>query len=130
MTIPQIVKSLNPRTLFLIDGLGALVSALLLGVVLVQLESFIGMPIAVLYYLAGAALLFFLYSLSCYWWFPNKWRPFLRAIAIVNLIYCLITLGLTIYFFDQLSFWGLGYFLIEIIIIVVLAIIELKKAKN
>ena len=33
----------NPRSLFLLDGLGAIVSAIMLGVVLIRLEYMIGL---------------------------------------------------------------------------------------
>ena len=36
--------NLTPKKLFLIDGIGAVLSAFLLGVVLVKLQSLIGMP--------------------------------------------------------------------------------------
>jgi hypothetical protein len=120
--------SFSPRTFFLIDGCGALVSALLLGVVLVQFESIFGMPAGVLYPLAAIAAVFMVYSLSCYARFPANWRPFLRGIALANLSYCLLTAGLVIYHYPSLSGWGVAYFVGEIALVVGLALAEWGRA--
>lgn len=52
--------------LFLIDGIGALITALLLSQVLARYESVFGMPASLLYVLAGVAACFAVYSLTCY----------------------------------------------------------------
>lgn len=118
----------NPNKLFLADGCGALLSTFLLGVVLVQLQSLIGMPTAVLFYLAAGAAVFTIYSFSCYFSKVKNWRPFLRAIAITNILYCCLTLGLVFYFYEQLTALGIFYFIVEIILVVSLSIFELKVA--
>ncbi|MEQ8711399.1 MAG: hypothetical protein RIC80_00180 [Cyclobacteriaceae bacterium] len=41
-------KHITPRILMLIDGIGAMISTILLGVVLVELEQYVGMPSEVL----------------------------------------------------------------------------------
>ena len=50
--------SLHPKKLFLIDGLGAMLSAFLLGIVLVELETIFGIPTSVLYWLASFPIFF------------------------------------------------------------------------
>ena len=52
----------------------------------------------------------------------------MRAIAIANLLYCGLTLGLVIYLHRELTPLGMLYFGSEIVIIVGLAIVELKRA--
>ncbi len=123
------LDKITPRNLFLVDSLGALVSAILLGIVLVQLEKVIGMPRQTLFVLAGLALVFFVFSLSNYIFFGKNWRTFLRIIAIVNILYCCITMYL-VFFQHQLTTLGVIYFLGEVIIIVALAIFELKVANT
>ena len=58
--------------------------AFLLGIVLVELESIIGMPTRILYILAILACGFTVYSFLCYLLVKENWRPFLKIIAIVN----------------------------------------------
>lgn len=118
----------NPRKLFLIDAFGAVLSAFSLGVILVQFKSYFGMPLEKLYYLSAVACVFAMYSFFCYFRFPTNWRPFLKLIAISNLIYSSITLGLVIYLYEELMPLGLIYFLLELIILIILVRVELKVA--
>lgn len=128
MPFQSVLLNLPPRRLFLIDSLGALLSALLLGLVLASFESFFGMPARVLYLLTTMAMAFFTYSLLCYWYAKKRWRLFLKWIAIVNLLYGCLTLGLVIAQWDNLSVWGLTYFVLEIAVVSGLAGVELYRA--
>ena len=116
----------NPRRIFLIDGAGAVLTAFLLCVVLASFQSFFGMPVRVLYVLGAVAAVFAVYSFSCYCWLKRSHRSFLAAIIIANLLYAVLSLGLVIYYFQQLSSWGLLYFTGEIIVILVLVSIEYR----
>lgn len=120
----------NPRTIFLIDGLGALVSAFSLGVVLVQLEQYIGMPVRTLYLLAAIPVVFIIYSLSCSFWIMENWRPFLKAIAVANLLYCFVSVACIFLHLPLLTSLGLTYFLLEIVVLIVLVSIEFKIANT
>ena len=115
-----------PKHLFLFDCLGALLSAFLLGVVLPSFQPIFGMPHKILYGLAALAGLFTIYSFWNYIWFKENWQPYLRAIAIVNLLYCGLTAVLVIYFRHELTKWGLLYFLLEMLVIIVLVVIEFR----
>lgn len=130
MSFQQFIKKLSspPNKLFLMDGLGAVLSAFLLGVVLVQLEEYIGMPPSILYGLALVACCFAVYSISCYFKIGKNWQPFLKAIAFANLTYCFVTIGLVFYCYAQLSTLGLLYFLLEHLVVFSIIAIELKVA--
>lgn len=116
----------NPKLVFLLDCLGALLSAFLLGVALPSFQPIFGMPHNVLYGLAALACLFAIYSFWNYRWFKENWRPYLRGIAIVNLVYCGLTAALVIYFRQELTTWGLLYFLQEMVVIIVVVMLEFK----
>lgn len=118
----------NPKRLFLLDSLGALLSAFLLGVVLPSFQPTFGMPHNVLYGLAALACLFAIYSFWNYRWFKENWRPYLRGIAIVNLLYCGLTAALVIFFRQELTRWGLLYFLLEMVVIIALVVLEFRTA--
>lgn len=128
MPLPQ--WALVPRHLFLLDGFGALLSAVLLGLVLVHFQPLIGMPTSLLYPLAAAASGFCLHSLGCAFYPPTNWRRSLLIVAIANLLYCLITLGLIISYSHQLRPLGWLYFLAEIAIVVPLAALEIAVARR
>ncbi|EPG67950.1 hypothetical protein [Leptospira wolffii] len=120
----------NSYFIFLIDGLGALVSASFLGLVLAQFEAWIGVPTETLYLLAVVACLFSAYSLFFYAKRPDNWRIYLRIIAIANLVYCLGTLSILVYYKESIRLLGIVYFLGEKAIVIALASFELRLSNQ
>jgi len=131
-TAAAIIKklALSPRQLFLADGLGAALSATMLLAVLVQFEVFFGLSESVARKLAILPCVFAVYSLCCYLLAPRRAGIFLRLIAALNLLYCALTLLLTVYLYDTLTAYGVAYFLSEKLVIVPLAIVELNVARH
>lgn len=121
---------ISPKILFLIDGIGALVSALFLGVVLVRLEDKIGMPENVLYLLAILPICFAIYSFSCYFFLQRASRLFLKGIAALNLLYAFLTLGLLFLFDHNLTLLGWTYFVAELLVLAVLIFLEIKASSK
>ncbi len=116
----------KPHKLFLLDGLGAVVSALSLGLLLPYFNEYVGIPRQTLYTLAVPAVFFALYSLSCYFAKVERWRLFLRGIAVANLLYCCVTIVLMLSHFITLTGWGLTYFTGEVFIILIIVYWELR----
>lgn len=117
----------KPDKVFLIDGIGAVISALLLLLLIAPFESFFGFPAFAAINLAALPVIFSIYSLSCYWSKPKS-AIYLKIISIANLTYCLITVGLVIYYFTKITIFGIVYFLIEKMIVIPLAVWEWKMA--
>ena len=120
------MKNLTPKTLFAIDGIGAITSALFLGVVLPQFQELIGMPLHRLQVLAIIPCGFAVYDLVCFLFARTDLKRFLRLIAYANLAYCLLSLALIGQHYQELTGLGLIYFLLEVTIIVVLVLVEIK----
>jgi hypothetical protein len=118
--------TLAPKQLFMIDSLGGMISALLLGVVLTRFETTFGMPQKELHFLSSLACVYAVYSFLNYWRFKGNWRPYMQAIAIANLLYCCLTIGLVIYHRHVLTKFGFIYFFLEVVVIICLIIMELK----
>ncbi len=118
----------NPKQLFFVDGLGAWVSAFFLSMVLAKFEPIFGMPLNVLIILALVPGFFILYSFGCYFFLKDNWSPYLKGIAIANSLYCLVTLGLVMYHYEKLTFFGVGYFVVEILIVGVVIFLEFKAS--
>ena len=116
----------QPKHIFLIDGLGAALSALLLVLLIGRFDSFFGMPKPVIDNLSLLPIAFSVYSLSGYFWNPKHWQVLLKMIAVANILYCCLSLGLVIYHFEHLTIYGILYFLIEKIIVMTLAFVEWK----
>ncbi len=119
---------LNPKTLLVIDGLGALLSAFSLGVVLTKYELIFGMPRKTLYLLTTFPCLFAIYDFVSIKINAGNLKRTLRTIAFANLAYCCLSIFLIYQHYAQLTIWGLAYFLIEIIVLIGLVITELKTA--
>lgn len=111
--------------MFLIDAVGAFVSIILLALVLPALESVIGMPYRVLYLLAMIAAVLFVFSAFCSLLVRDRWRPFLVAVALSNLLYCVITSAAIVWFRGDLTLFGKFYFVGEVAVIVSLAVFEM-----
>jgi hypothetical protein len=115
----------NKYYIFLVDGLGASISTLFL-FVLASFESVFGMPKDILFQLIPVTGLFAVYSFSCYILKPQQWRRFLKGIAVANLLYCCVSLGLIYFFFDKLTWLGVLYFLSEKMVLLALSWFELR----
>lgn len=120
----------NPKLLFLVDGIGALLTLVFLSILLPAIQQFIGIPIKALYFLAIIAFILLLYSTVCYLLNPLKYKFFIKIIAVANIIYCFITVGAVIFYCDQMTLWGFLYFGLETFIILALVTLEFRVAGN
>ena len=120
----------NPRKMLLFDGIGAVFSAFMLGVVLVKFNSSFNMPVNELQFLALVACVFAVYSLGCYFFAKQNTKLYLTVIAVANLLYCCLTAWLVFTHGKELTTLGLLYFIGEILVILSLVIVELKVAKQ
>ncbi len=118
----------NPKSLFVIDGLGALLSSFLLGIVLVKLEPIVGIPRPTLYLLALLPCLFAVYDFCCYHWLSDNLGVFLKGIAFLNIGYCGLSIGLAIYHHQPITYFGWAYLLIEVVVVMLLSMLEMSTA--
>lgn len=116
----------DPRKLFAVDASGALLSALFTAIIAWRFQQYIGLPAAVLKMLVIIAFILCTYSAACFLFAKHHWRAFIIAIAIANLLYCMLTLCLLGINYSSLTVTGIGYFSAEIIIISLLICLEFK----
>jgi hypothetical protein len=119
----------KPNTIFLIDALGALGTAGLLYFLVGSNEQWFGLPRNIVHVLVLTALVFFVYSFSCFLLKANKWKPLLKIIAFCNMAYTVVTAVLMIQFAQELTNLGFCYFIGEIIVILLLVWVEWKLIK-
>ena len=122
------VDLMKVRRMFLLDSVGALVSAVILGLVLPYWSVELGVPQAVLYVFASVAVVFAIYSMLCFVF--AKGAVFLRAIAIANILYCVLTAMYILFAYENVTWLGYVYFLSEIVVIASIANWELKVANQ
>ena len=127
----------TPKVIFLVDGIGALITFLSLFGIGFFLQKHFGMPKNVLYILSFIVALYAIYSLLCYFLLFKKrssglesrkrnWQSFLKVIIVANSLYCVAMLLLLIQFYQTLTVLGLTYFIFEVMIIMILVLLEIK----
>ncbi|MCG6153778.1 hypothetical protein [Leptospira bandrabouensis] len=125
----QFLKN-NPKYIFLIDGLGAILSGVLLFLVLPLYVDLLGMPMETLYTLSILPFVYAVYSLLCCILNPFQWKFYLRVIAIANFFYCTFTMFYLVMNLEKTSVICEIYFVLEMIVVVSLASFEWKLTKD
>jgi len=118
----------TPRRLVLVDAIGALVSALLMGVVLPLASLELGVSAMALRALGAVAAGFLIASTTAYFVARSHAR-YLRHVAIANLAYAVGSLAVFATSSD-LTGIGLAYVLAEAVVIGALARYELSVARR
>ncbi len=113
--------------LFLVDAIGALVSALFLLFVLPGFEVISGFSTRLFNVLGTIALVFSIYSILNFFLKTQK-VVFLRLIAIGNILYGCLSISLALIY--KPSALTLTYLVLEFIILIFLATIEIKASKS
>jgi len=132
MIIDQLIKyyEKKPKKLFLTDGTGALLSAVLLGIVLVEFESFFGIPRRTLYFLALLPCIFAVYDFYFFVKKRQRVERSLKGIALMNLLYSLLSVSLAIYHHKALTYFGWLYIVLEVTIVITLVNLEYRVANE
>lgn len=120
----------NSKNIFLLDGMGAVVSASIMGLIVARQVNFFGMPSSAAYFLAAFPCVFFICSMYCHFNLPKDWKPYLKMISIANLLYCFISIGVVFYHYESLTNFGLTYFILEIVVILIVVVLELRVVKE
>ena len=118
------MQKLNSRSIFLLDGIGAVVSVLLLGGVLPVVQPWIGMPLRALYLLALIPVFYGMYSFGCYRLADHSNPRWLQVVMVANLLYCVLTMSLLVRFFDELTALGMAWFIIDALVILGVVALE------
>ncbi len=114
------------KRLVLADSIGAFISCLLLVTIILLFQEQLGMPGKALYVLLGVGCMVAIFSTSCNFMVKKKGPFFLKIIAVANTLYCLLIAGLMVAYFNSLTFIGVTYFSIEILVIGLLVFVELS----
>lgn len=119
----------DPRKLFLVDGAGAILSIFLLGFVLVEAEEFFGIPVRSLNVLIIFPCLYLAFDLYCILKKQIDFRVCLKVIAALNLFYSILSFGSALYFYNELTIFGLIFVASECAVIIGLSAFEFRVAR-
>lgn len=127
------MKKINGHNIFLIDGVGALITAALLFFIVRPLPAVFGVADFIVDLFAGVAILFAVYSFVSHVFAVRvrqlNFKQALNLIAIANIGYCVMT-AYVVFQLKGITSIGLLYFSVEIAVILCLVYIELKIAKR
>ena len=119
----------NKRKLFLIDGMGALVSALVIGGVMTRLPEWFGLPHFILHSLALVAFALAFYGFMNALGLFGQHRVLLWATFMGNCFYIVFTGLLLVMFARSLKPLDFAYFIGEMAIVAVLAAVEYRALR-
>ena len=125
----KISQLLNQRSVFLLDGIGAVLSLLVTGVLLPNFSEALGLSREVLSSLAYLPFLYAIFSFTCFFAIKTIQPWMLRSIIALNAFYCLISIYF-ILFFKATTILGQVFLAFEVLIILVVISIEVQVYKQ
>lgn len=118
------------RKLFLLDGCGALVTALMLMLVLPKLDLLTGIDPDMITVMVLIAFLLAALSLTFFFTYNQQSYKVLQVVGISNLLYSGIVLVVLIAYGSSMKPLGIGYFILEGCIVAILGLAEIRKHKK
>ena len=119
-----------PERLLLVDALGAMTSALMMGIVVPIVDDWLGIPVVMSQTLALIPIGMILYDLLSYWRCTHRIAICLKGIAMLNLSYCIISIVHAIYYRKSIMVWGWTYLGLELLILIALIWLEWQLANR
>ena len=116
----------HPSRLFLLDGIGAILSAALLLLLHFVFQVTNGLPPLIVYALVAAALFLSAYSLTCSWLLRRCHARYLRVIALLNGTYLLTVCILLVLYCSRLHPILIICYILESVVLGFLIYLELK----
>jgi hypothetical protein len=121
----QEIFSKKPMLILLVDGLGAILTTLLLVFLVPILDPFwVNLnPFYTILPLISGILAFT--SLATFFFFKTNWLIYLRFVVTANIGYCLFSLFILVFDWNYVSILVITYFSLEILIVLLLVYLEL-----
>lgn len=116
----------NPKILFVIDAIGAALSAFLLGIVLPKFQTTVGIPSSTLTFLASFPVLFLVFDMFAYKSEVKNIKRNLFLIATLNIFYVAMSIFFLWFHQKDITSLGLVYFIGELVILIALVYLQVK----
>lgn len=120
----------SPRRLIVADLLGATLSLISLTLIWFVFESLFDLPKTAISILITSATLLLGFDLFSLLSSRDKHNQQLQFIGIANVCYCVLSLCLAIIFYEDITLVGHIYLLLEILLVFLLAMVELKVVSS
>ena len=127
----NIFRLLELKKVFQLDLVGAVLSAIILGLILPFWQPCFGIPLAVLRLLAFCAIFLSVFDLACIFLLKKESRIQYAVSTIIglNVMYLLLSIIVIIMHWDLITLWGHGYLFLEIVVLIGLIYFERKTLK-
>lgn len=124
-SVSKISSFLTTKTVFLFDGIGAILSLLFTGLLLPIFYEQLGLPRSILYCLALFPFIYAIFSLSCYFLPKKTARWMLNTVIGANSGYCILS-GVLLLTYPGITIWGQAILFAEILVVLAVVTIEAK----
>ena len=118
------------RKLFLLDGSGALLTALMLMLVLPKLDLLTGIDPDMITVMVLIAFLLTAMSLTFFFTYNQQSYKVLQVIGISNLLYSGIIVVVLLVYGSSMKPLGMTYFILEGLVVALLGLVEIRKHKK
>lgn len=126
--IQKLIKKIiaAPRLIFLIDTVGASLSMIYSFLIACFFQDYFGLSASWWFLLSGLAMVILVYSAFCFFRAPKNKITGLSIIITNNILYELLSIGLLIFNHNSLTLLGICYLMIELLILSLIILLELK----
>lgn len=118
------------KRVFLVDGVGGLATFVMAGFVLPRLPEHFPLPIPLLYGMSAYGFVCGAYSFGLAFFASRNFQSWIRGILTLNTSYLAVSLGVLIALRAELSALGMGYLVLEKIVILVLIGVEWRLLRR
>lgn len=120
---------IKEKKIFVLDALGAFLSSFFLGIIQPMYHNLFGIPLHILHLLSAIPLAYFIFDLLVIAYIHHsKYHHYLKIIALLNTLYCLLSIIFAIYHARQIKLLGWLYIAIELLLILIIVNIEIKAS--
>ncbi len=116
----------SPRTTFLLDSVGGLLTAVMLCLVLPSFQPAVGMPREALVTLGAFGVVYGSYSACCFLFVKTRWRRALAVIIFANALYCVVSVLAVWAHRDIITSLGVAYFVVELCVMAAVIALEMS----
>jgi hypothetical protein len=117
------------KTIFLVDGMGAVVSFLFTSLLLPIFSSELGLPLKTIYFLAVFPFLYACCSLGIYFFIKEIKKWMLTFIIGCNCFYCLVSVAV-MSGSETITGWGIALLCAEILVIFLIVAAEIQVRRQ
>lgn len=120
----------RPKQLFLLDAIGAFITATFIGIVMRNHNDIFGLPPQEAFVMSAIAYSFFCFSGFCYLFVKDNHYKYIFIIASANSLYILLSFFIFLNHFKDLTPFGIVYLISEMVTIMLLVTLEFSVAKK